>query len=121
MVKHLAKTKKVYVFANNISLNRSALRNAFLAKYDLDKYLNPIQKLADNTASNNEIFQLIKNIPNVTWVDAAKYLGDTVYVGNKSIYGDQDHFTPFGSYYMGTLFHEKERLLSPQLVSELYQ
>ncbi|THA20656.1 acetyltransferase, partial [Histophilus somni] len=47
MVKHLAKTKKVYVFANNISLNRSALRNAFLAKYDLDKYLNPIQKLAD--------------------------------------------------------------------------
>uniref|UniRef100_Q0I1Z9 Possible acetyltransferase n=1 Tax=Histophilus somni (strain 129Pt) TaxID=205914 RepID=Q0I1Z9_HISS1 len=121
MVKHLAKTKKVYVFANNISLNRSALRNAFLAKYDLDKYLNPIQKLADNTASNNEIFQLIKDIPNVTWVDAAKYLGDTVYVGNKSIYGDQDHFTPFGSYYMGTLFHEKERLLSPQFVSELYQ
>lgn len=121
LVKYLAKTKKVYVFANNISLNRSALRNAFLAEYNLDKYLSPIQKLTDNTKSNNEVLQLVKDIPNVTWVDAAKYLGDQVYVGNKAIYGDQDHLTPFGSYYMGTLFHEKERLLPPELVSELYQ
>ncbi|STO55550.1 acetyltransferase [Canicola haemoglobinophilus] len=121
LVKYLAKTKKVYVFANNISLNRSALRNAFLAEYKLDKYLSPIQKLTDNKVSNNEILQLVKDIPNVTWVDAVKYLGDTVYVGKKTIYGDQDHFTSFGSYYMGTLFHEKERLLSPQLVSELYK
>lgn len=120
LVKYLAKDKQVYVFADNISLNRSALRNVFLAKYGLDKYLSPIEQLGDNKISNQALKELIKDIPNAHWVDPVKYLGDTVYLNDKVIYADQDHLTPFGSYYMGTKFHENERLLSEDDVKKLY-
>lgn len=121
LVEYLAKTKKVYVFADNISLSRSALRNIFLKEYGLDKYLLPIQELGDHNVSNKAIYELIKDIPNVKWVNPIKYLGQQIYLEGKPLYGDQDHFTPLGSYYMGKEFHKHERLLEPEEVKALYQ
>ena len=35
----------------------------------------------------------------------------TVEIHGRYLYGDQDHLTYFGSYYMGREFHKHERLL----------
>lgn len=52
--------------------------------------------------SNQAVFDLVKDIPNVHWVDAQKYLPkNTVEIHGRYLYSDQDHLTEFGSYYMG--------------------
>ncbi|HFC2263684.1 TPA: acyltransferase family protein [Neisseria gonorrhoeae] len=94
-VKRIAAVKPVYVFANNTSISRSPLRE---------------EKLIGK--SNQAVFDLVKDIPNVHWVDAQKYLPEnTVEIHGRYLYGDQDHLTYFGSYYMGREFHKHERLL----------
>lgn len=121
-VEYLAKTKKVYVLANNMSTTRSPLREFRLARFGIDKYLEPIQELGDIRASNAQIRSLIADIPNVTWIDAPKYLPNDLFkVEGQPIYADQDHFTHFGSYYLGKQFSQHERLLPPEVVQELYQ
>ncbi|CNT29476.1 trans-acylase [Neisseria gonorrhoeae] len=68
--------------------------------------------MGDIGKSNKAVFDLIKDIPNVHWVDAQKYLPEnTVEIHGRYLYGDQDHLTYFGSYYMGREFHKHERLL----------
>lgn len=52
--------------------------------------------------SNQAVFDLVKDIPNVHWVDAQKYLPkNMVEIHGHYLYSDQDHLTEFGSYYMG--------------------
>ncbi|HHF6575296.1 TPA: acyltransferase family protein [Haemophilus influenzae] len=100
-VKQLAIQKPVYVFANNSSVSRSPLRGYLLENYGLEKYLTPIHRMGDIDASNKIIHDLIKDIPNVYWVDAQQYLPkDSVMAEGKYLYGDQDHLTNFGAYYM---------------------
>lgn len=96
------------------------MRNISLQKYGLDRYLAPIEELGDRRASNAAIYELIKDIPNVTWVDATQYLGKQIYAEGKLLYSDQDHFTAFGSYYLGVLFHQHERILGLKDVEILY-
>ncbi|MGC7559515.1 acyltransferase family protein [Pasteurella sp. PK-2025] len=120
-VKHLAKTKKVYVFANNMSLTRSPLREFRLARFGIDNYLSPIQEMGDIRASNEQIKGLVADIPNVTWVNATQYLpNDRFTVNGQPIYADQDHFTHFGSYYLGKQFKQYETLLSQEEINRLY-
>lgn len=58
----------------------------------------------------------------MTWIDAPKYLPNDLFkVEGQPIYADQDHFTHFGSYYLGKQFSQHERLLTPEVVQELYQ
>ena len=73
-VKQLAMQKPVYVFANNSSVSRSPLRGYLLENYGLEKYLTPIHRMGDIDASNKIIHDLVKDIPNVYWVDAQQYL-----------------------------------------------
>lgn len=48
--------------------------------------------------SNKAVFDLVKDIPNVYWVDAQKYLPkNTVEIHGCYLYSDQDHLTEFGS------------------------
>lgn len=122
MVEKLAAQKPVYVFANNSSLNRSPIRGHILAKYGLDKYLEPIRRMGDIDSSNQIVRDLIKDIPNVYWVDAQQYLPkDSVMAEGKYLYGDQDHLTNFGSHYMGREFNKNQRLLTPEQVEKLYK
>ncbi len=122
MVEKLAAVKPVYVFANNSSINRSPIRGHLLAKYGLDKYLEPIRRMGDIDASNQIIHDLIKDIPNAHWVDAQQYLPkDSVMAEGKYLYGDQDHLTNFGAYYLGKEFTKHQRLLSPEQVEKLYK
>ncbi|WP_314870068.1 acyltransferase family protein, partial [Aggregatibacter kilianii] len=122
MVEKLAALKPVYVFANNSSLNRSPIRGHILAKYGLDKYLEPIRRMGDIDSSNQIVRDLIKDIPNVYWVDAQQYLPkDSVMAEGKYLYGDQDHLTNFGSHYMGREFNKNQRLLTPEQVEKLYK
>ncbi|HFC0837683.1 TPA: acyltransferase family protein [Neisseria gonorrhoeae] len=111
-VKRIAAVKPVYVFANNTSISRSPLREEKLKRFAINQYLRPIQAMGDIGKSNQAVFDLVKDIPNVHWVDAQKYLPEnTVEIHGRYLYGDQDHLTYFGSYYMGREFHKHESLL----------
>lgn len=121
-VKLLAKSKPVYIFANNSSISRSPVRGYLLGKYGLEKYLEPIRRMGDIDASNKIIHDLVKDIPNVYWVDAQQYLPkDSVMAEGKYLYGDQDHLTNFGAYYMAKEFSKYQRLMTPQQVKQLYE
>ncbi|WP_163467299.1 acyltransferase family protein [Haemophilus influenzae] len=113
-VKLLAKSKSVYIFANNSSISRSPIRGYLLGKYGLEKYLEPIRRMGDIDASNKIIHDLIKDIPNVYWVDAQQYLPkDSVMAEGKLLYADQDHLTNFGAYYMAKEFSKYQRVMTP--------
>ena len=121
-VKLLAKSKSVYIFANNSSISRSPIRGYLLEKYGLDKYLEPIHRMGDIDASNRVIHDLVKDIPNVYWIDAQLYLPkDSVMTEGKYLYGDQDHLTNFGAYYMAKEFSKYQRLMTSQQVKQLYK
>ena len=121
-VKLLAKSKPVYIFANNSSISRSPVRGYLLEKYGLEKYLEPIRRMGDIDASNKIIHDLVKDIHNVYWVDAQQYLPkDSVMAEGKYLYGDQDHLTNFGAYYMAKEFSKYQRLMTPQQVKQLYE
>ncbi|MEX4247924.1 acyltransferase [Haemophilus influenzae] len=121
-VKQLAIQKPVYVFANNSSVSRSPLRGYLLENYGLEKYLTPIHRMGDIDASNKIIHDLIKDIPNVYWVDAQQYLPkDSVMAEGKYLYGDQDHLTNFGAYYMAKEFSKYQRVMTPEQVKKLYE
>ena len=121
-VKLLAKSKPVYIFANNSSISRSPVRGYLLEKYGLEKYLEPIRRMGDIDVSNKIIHDLVKDIPNVYWVDAQQYLPkDSVMAEGKYLYGDQDHLTNFGAYYMAKEFSKYQRLMTPQQVKQLYE
>ncbi len=112
-VKQLAMQKPVYVFANNSSVSRSPLRGYLLENYGLEKYLTPIHRMGDIDASNKIIHDLVKDIPNVYWVDAQQYLPkDSVMAEGKYLYADQDHLTNFGAYYMAKEFSKYQRVTS---------
>lgn len=121
-VKLLAKSKSVYIFANNSSISRSPIRGYLLEKYGLEKYLEAIHRMGDIDASNRVIHDLVKDIPNVYWIDAQQYLPkDSVMAEGKYLYGDQDHLTNFGAYYMAKEFSKYQRLMTPQQVKQLYE
>lgn len=121
-VKLLAKSKSVYIFANNSSISRSPIRGYLLEKYGLEKYLEPIHRMGDIDASNRVIHDLVKDIPNVYWIDAQQYLPkDSVMAEGKYLYGDQDHLTNFGAYYMAKEFSKYQQLMTPQQVKQLYE
>ena len=121
-VKQLAMQKPVYVFANNSSVSRSPLRGYLLENYGLEKYLEPIRNMGDIDASNKIIHDLIKDIPNVYWVDAQQYLPkDSVMAEGKYLYGDQDHLTNFGAYYMAKEFSKYQRVMTAEQVKKLYE
>lgn len=121
-VKQLAMQKPVYVFANNSSVSRSPLRGYLLENYGLEKYLEPIRRMGDIDASNKIIHDLVKDIPNVYWVDAQQYLPkDSVMAEGKYLYGDQDHLTNFGAYYMAKEFSKYQRVMTPEQVKKLYE
>ena len=121
-VKLLAKSKSVYIFANNSSISRSPVRGYLLEKYGLEKYLEPIRRMGDIDASNKIIHDLVKDIPNVYWVDAQQYLPkDSVMAEGKYLYGDQDHLTNFGAYYMAKEFSKYQRVMTPEQVKKLYE
>lgn len=121
-VKQLAMQKPVYVFANNSSVSRSPLRGYLLENYGLEKYLTPIHRMGDIDASNKIIHDLVKDIPNVYWVDAQQYLPkDSVMAEGKLLYGDQDHLTNFGAYYMAKEFSKYQRVMTPEQVKKLYE
>ncbi|HHF4387032.1 TPA: acyltransferase family protein [Haemophilus influenzae] len=121
-VKQLAMQKPVYVFANNSSVSRSPLRGYLLENYGLEKYLTPIHRMGDIEASNKIIHDLVKDIPNVYWVDAQQYLPkDSVMAEGKYLYADQDHLTNFGAYYMAKEFSKYQRVMTPEQVKKLYE
>ena len=121
-VKLLAKSKPVYIFANNSSISRSPIRGYLLEKYGLEKYLEPIRRMGDIDVSNKIIHDLVKDIPNVYWVDAQQYLPkDSVVAEGKYLYGDQDHLTNFGAYYMAKEFSKYQRVMTPEQVKKLYE
>ncbi|MCK9035146.1 acyltransferase [Haemophilus influenzae] len=121
-VKQLAMQKPVYVFANNSSVSRSPLRGYLLENYGLEKYLTPIHRMGDIDASNKIIHDLVKDIPNVYWVDAQQYLPkDSVMAEGKFLYADQDHLTNFGAYYMAKEFSKYQRVMTPEQVKKLYE
>ena len=121
-VKQLAMQKPVYVFANNSSVSRSPLRGYLLENYGLEKYLTPIHRMGDIGASNKIIHDLVKDIPNVYWVDAQQYLPkDSVMAEGKYLYADQDHLTNFGAYYMAKEFSKYQRVMTPEQVKKLYE
>ena len=121
-VKLLAKSKPVYIFANNSSISRSPVRGYLLEKYGLEKYLEPIRRMGDIDVSNKIIHDLVKDIPNVYWVDAQQYLPkDSVMAEGKYLYGDQDHLTNFGAYYMAKEFSKYQRVMTPEQVKKLYE
>lgn len=121
-VKQLAMQKPVYVFANNSSVSRSPLRGYLLENYGLEKYLTPIHRMGDIDASNKIIHDLVKDIPNVYWVDAQQYLPkDSVMAEGKLLYADQDHLTNFGAYYMAKEFSKYQRVMTPEQVKKLYE
>lgn len=121
-VKQLAMQKPVYVFANNSSVSRSPLRGYLLENYGLEKYLTPIHRMGDIDASNKIIHDLVKDIPNVYWVDAQQYLPkDNVMAEGKYLYADQDHLTNFGAYYMAKEFSKYQRVMTPEQVKKLYE
>ena len=121
-VKQLAMQKPVYVFANNSSVSRSPLRGYLLENYGLEKYLTPIHRMGDIDTSNKIIHDLVKDIPNVYWVDAQQYLPkDSVMAEGKYLYADQDHLTNFGAYYMAKEFSKYQRVMTPEQVKKLYE
>lgn len=121
-VKQLAMQKPVYVFANNSSVSRSPLRGYLLENYGLEKYLTPIHRMGDIDSSNKIIHDLVKDIPNVYWVDAQQYLPkDSVMAEGKYLYGDQEHLTNFGAYYMAKEFSKYQRVMTPEQVKKLYE
>lgn len=121
-VKQLAMQKPVYVFANNSSVSRSPLRGYLLENYGLEKYLEPIRRMGNIDASNKIIHDLVKDIPNVYWVDAQQYLPkDSVMAEGKYLYGDQNHLTNFGAYYMAKEFSKYQRVMTPEQVKKLYE
>jgi len=121
-VKQRAMQKPVYVFANNSSVSRSPLRGYLLENYGLEKYLEPIRRMGNIDASNKIIHDLVKDIPNVYWVDAQQYLPkDSVMAEGKYLYGDQDHLTNFGAYYMAKEFSKYQRVMAPEQVKKLYE
>ncbi|HHF4137564.1 TPA: acyltransferase family protein [Haemophilus influenzae] len=118
-VKQLAMQKPVYVFANNSSVSRSPLRGYLLENYGLEKYLTPIHRMGDIDASNKIIHDLVKDIPNVYWVDAQQYLPkDSVMAEGKYLYADQDHLTNFGAYYMAKEFSKYQRVMTAEQVKK---
>ena len=88
------------------------MREEKLKRFAINQYLQPIQAMGNIEKSNQAVFDLVKDIPNVHWVDAQKYLPkNTVEIHGRYLYSDQDHLTEFGSYYMGREFHKHESLL----------
>lgn len=47
----------------------------------------------------------------IGWTHKNTCRENTVEIHGRYLYGDQDHLTYFGSYYMGREFHKHERLL----------
>ena len=115
MIEHFAKTKKVYVFADVKVADRSPLRSVYLAKYGLDKFLEPIGELGDTKTTNEHLRKLVQDIPNVTFVDPTKYLPEGYFMEGKPLYVDQDHLNNLGSLQMGKGFAEKETLISEEV------
>lgn len=117
LIRYFAKqNKKVYVFADVKTADRSPLRAIFLQKYGLDKFLEPIGELGNKAESNAYIHNLIKDIPNVHWVDPTKYLPQGYFLDGLPLYSDQDHLTNFGSYKMAEEFHKNERLIDKSII-----
>ncbi len=120
-IEKLSKTHQVYVLGDIKMVNRSPLRSVLLNRFHLGKYLDPITVLGNTDKTNQEIYNMVKDIPNVKWVDPSKYLPtDTFFIDGKPLYKDQDHLNNFGSYYMGVEFNKNERLLSVDEVNGLY-
>ena len=95
--------------------DRSPLRSVYLAKYGLDKFLEPIGELGDTKTSNEHLRKLVQDIPNVTFVDPTKYLPEGYFMEGKPLYVDQDHLNNLGSLQMGKGFAEKETLISEEV------
>lgn len=69
-----------------------------MKRFAINQYLQPIQAMGNIEKSNQAVFDLVKDIPNVHWVDAQKYLPkNTVEIHGCYLYSDQDHLTEFGS------------------------
>lgn len=45
-----------------------------MKRFAINQYLQPIQAMGNIDKSNQAVFDLVKDIPNVHWVDAQKYL-----------------------------------------------
>lgn len=114
LVNYFAKSKPVYVFADVKVASRSPLRGAILGNYGLDLFLQPITELGNKAESNQYIYRLVKDLPNVKWVDPTKYLPNTYFIDGLPLYSDQDHLSKFGSRYMAEAFHQSETLLDSQ-------
>lgn len=120
-IRDLSKDKQVYIFSNIPALSYSPLRY-FRVKYlGLSNYLPPIIHMGNIQESNQKIFSIIKDIPNVHWVDIVPYLPQYYYTEDKVVYADQDHLTGFGSYQIGVNFHQHQQLLPSKLVDSLYK
>ncbi|QPB42069.1 acyltransferase family protein [Rodentibacter haemolyticus] len=111
----LAKNKQVIIFGDVPTLNRSPQRNFLLEKYGLARYLDPIREFGDISQINTYIANLVKDIPNVRFVDLSQYISTDYIIDNKPIYSDQDHLTDFGSLYLGKQFHKYQKRLITEL------
>lgn len=120
-VTYFSKTKRVYVFADVKVASRSPLREAILKRYSLDGWLEPIQELGNKEESNQYVYNLVKDIPNVKWIDPTKYLPKGYFVDDLPLFSDQDHLSKFGSLYMAEQFYKKEHLLQEDEVRSLYK
>lgn len=121
LISYFAKTKPVYVFADVKVASRSPLRESILKQYGLEGFLHPITELGNKVESNQYIYSLIKEIPNVKWVDPTKYLPKTYFINGLPLFTDQDHLSKFGSFYMAEQFYKKEHLLQENEVKSLYK
>lgn len=121
-LKEVSKTKKVYVMADNFSVTRSPISALILKHYGIDKFLKPIEVFGDVNKTNAQLWAFIQQqVPSVKWIDAQKYLHNQIYINDIPLLSDQDHFTSFGSQYMGIEFNKHERILTTEEVKALYQ
>lgn len=121
LVSYFAKTKPVYVFADVKVASRSPLRDTILRRYGLEGFLQPITELGNKAESNLYIYSLIKEIPNVKWIDPTSHLPQTYFINGLPLFADQDHLSKFGSFYMAEQFYKNERLLQENDVRVLYK
>lgn len=121
-LKSVSQDKKVYVIADNTSVTVSPIPHLIMKKYGMDSFLKPVEPFCDVNKTNNQLKELIsQEAPNVKWIDAQKYLNNAIYVNGIPLFGDQDHFTDFGSQYMGIEFHKHERILTIEETESLYK
>lgn len=121
-LKTVSQYKTVYVMADNTSVTASPIPRLIMKKYGLDSFLQPVEPFGDVNKTNNQLKELIaQEAPKVKWIDAQKYLNNSIYINDIPLFADQDHFTDFGAQYMGIEFHKNERFLTPEEVENLYK